>query len=243
MIAGERSARVNPGKARQAFTVVELVVTIGIVMVLAGLFLGAASRTRTVSDDVKCVSNLRQIGMGTIGYAHDHDETLPGPLYIGVFPWWTDTVALSWRIQKYIDVDPNQFKTRDDVFICPAYAKVTKDYRVIPDYMLNGQVRMRGDELLHQPFGYPEKQILGTKIPVYELVPLKIFQLGDICDSNGIVGASKVWAVKDCDGLDSMMRNSSYYKQLPKTMLHNGHRNALFFDFHVGRVGLNNEPI
>ena len=34
----------------------------------------------------------------------------------------------------------------------------------------------------------------------------------------------------------------TYYGPLPKQMLHGDHRNALFFDFHVGKVDGQNRP-
>ena len=63
--------------ARAAFTLVELLVVIGIISVLISLLLPSLQRAREQAIMVQCMSNQRQIGMAVIGYANEFDGYLP----------------------------------------------------------------------------------------------------------------------------------------------------------------------
>ena len=62
---------------RRAFTLIELLVVISIIAVLAALLLPAVGMVREGSRGARCASNLRQIGLGMIGYANDWEGKLP----------------------------------------------------------------------------------------------------------------------------------------------------------------------
>src|SRR5262245_16135453 len=63
---------------RNAFTLVELLVVIGIIAVLISVLLPALSRAREQSKRVQCLSNLRQIGMALVAYTIENKGGLPG---------------------------------------------------------------------------------------------------------------------------------------------------------------------
>jgi prepilin-type processing-associated H-X9-DG protein len=60
-----------------AFTLVELLVCIGIIALLIGLLLPALNKSREQAKKATCLANLHSIGQGMFLYAHYHHDWLP----------------------------------------------------------------------------------------------------------------------------------------------------------------------
>ncbi len=65
------------GRRRAGFTLIEIIVVIGILAVLGVLLFPAVRRVIATSQATKCASNLRQIGVGFSLFAAEHSNTLP----------------------------------------------------------------------------------------------------------------------------------------------------------------------
>ncbi len=64
--------------AAKAFTLVELLVVIGLIAVLASLLLAAISSVRSKAKRITCTNNSRQINLGVRMYSDDANDKAPG---------------------------------------------------------------------------------------------------------------------------------------------------------------------
>lgn len=85
------------GHARRAFTLVELLVVIGVIAILMAILLPALSRARDSANTLRCLSNMRQLAMFTQFYAMENrdyfpfcqlDATNTKPGRYGMVAWW-----------------------------------------------------------------------------------------------------------------------------------------------------------
>src|SRR3954468_3883018 len=80
---------------RPGFTLVELLVVIGIIALLILILLPALSKAREQGNWVACMSNLKQIGTGMLMYANENKQYLPRPASNGNGEFPDDLII--WR--------------------------------------------------------------------------------------------------------------------------------------------------
>src|SRR6476646_5638693 len=141
----------------RAFTLVELLVVVGIIAVLIAILMPALGRAREQGNRIKCLSNMRQIGMAFQSYMNENKLHFPDPAAANHADAWVcwnpnwyprddntqpPRTLEDSAIGKYLG---NQFNAA--VFICPSDDVQNRPATPVPSYPFSYSV----NELIFQP--------------------------------------------------------------------------------------------
>ena len=92
-------------RRKHGFTLVELLVVIGIIALLISILLPALNRAREAAKSVKCQANLRTIGQALMMHANEHKQYMP----LAGGQWANALGSSSWDFPKNL-ADPGMQK-------------------------------------------------------------------------------------------------------------------------------------
>ena len=62
------------------FSLIELLITIAVIAILAGMLLPALNSAREKAQTILCSSNFKQTGTGIMMYADDNEDQMPNAI-------------------------------------------------------------------------------------------------------------------------------------------------------------------
>ncbi len=122
-------AQRNRSRRHAGFTLVELLVVIGIIAILISILLPALNRVREHAQSVKCQSNLRQLMIAFLTFAQDHNNCLPGGKH--------DTAGGTGSHPPQPDPDKRDWLTEDGLNTSAASKLLTPKLGTIYRYLKN----------------------------------------------------------------------------------------------------------
>src|SRR4051812_40651478 len=138
------NTRNNPSRG---FTLVELLIVIGIIAVLIALLLPAMNKAREQSRRTACLANLRTLGQAMVLYANSSHDRLPNsnPLHTVNDYAGTNYVLVALA---------NNFVRSPAAFHCPSDADDAPQAIQTADYVLSDSARVSYD--FYSVFWMPE---------------------------------------------------------------------------------------
>ena len=109
-------AQSTKSRAARAFTVTELLITIGCIVLLASLLLPALARSKARSSRLNCTNNMKQIALAFVSWSLDNSDHFP--MQVTVTNGGTLELKANGAVYPHFQVMSNELSTAR-ILLCP----------------------------------------------------------------------------------------------------------------------------
>lgn len=219
MAAGTKGSH----RSAWAFTLVELLVVIGIISVLIAILMPALSKARQQAMVIKCASNLRQIGQGVVMFANDNK-----------FHWIKNSNGANrwpWELvnDRYLPKGSSNI-ANTNVFLCPVDTAaptnpLAQRWEYGGSYGYNGDLNSYAPGKSYANPSFVGKSLSSVKVPSESVAFWDSLQPLVASGTTGWVFDRTNWSTRR-----------------PDPLRHGGWGNVLFMDGHVTTVRVQDIP-
>lgn len=230
---------------KRNFTLIELLVVIAIIAILASMLLPALNKARSTAKKIKCVNNLKQVGLGLAQYASDYKYYMPGKFKTGESlnqHYWNH------KIRPYLG------DMRIPTNWTNSYEMMRSGALFCPETLVKGNdtlsYSMNGFGLLQSGFGLsPAIPITGTTTSdAYMVAPWTKITAAPGWATARMISPSKIMFISELGittastvgSVYPVIRNGTYFNALDSgtepAFRHLGRKNVLWLDLHVSDV-------
>lgn len=210
--------------SRRAFTLVELLSVIAIIGTLSALIIGGLARARLKTNQLHCLSNLRQVGVALMLHANDHRGLLPHNSLVTASSRYTRTGkrSLGHHLAAYLDQRPPETLGNEEGLLSQLLCAQrladnpadTGAHFIVQCTMAGSRTYSNGT---NRPFGTDSAE------------PIRYAELNDFG------GPARVWALMEADQRITgtgwgAVTGSGWFQSLPPTPGHGASRVVLYFD-------------
>ena len=156
---------------RCAFTLVELLVVIGIIALLIGILLPALSKARQAANTTVCLSNLHGIGLAIGMYTSTYKGVLPEGVGPAGLVNWVSLLAhqLGTPDPSIAAIGTVDNDKRLGLFLCPDGRPNPQGGNPLSHYSCHPLLMPDMDPTLGYPTGFPEPALVGLQRKPYRV--------------------------------------------------------------------------